>query len=85
LCSFVLLWVPLVVWIYKYSNFLLYSWCYPCFVCVWGGTYVTRYCGHFWPIVTLSSVFDQGKRKQRCPNLRGWQITPQSPVLTEEA
>jgi hypothetical protein len=26
---------------------------------LWGGTYVTRYCGHFWPIVQPQMI-DQG-------------------------
>jgi hypothetical protein len=25
----------------------------------WGGTYVTRYCGHFWPIVQPKMI-DEG-------------------------
>jgi hypothetical protein len=29
------------------------------FFCVWGGTYVTRYCGHFWPIVQPQMI-DEG-------------------------
>jgi hypothetical protein len=26
---------------------------------LWGGTYVTRYCGHFWPIVQ-PQIIDEG-------------------------
>jgi hypothetical protein len=26
---------------------------------LWGGTYVTRYCGHFWPIVQPQMI-DEG-------------------------
>jgi hypothetical protein len=29
------------------------------FYCLWGGTYVTRYCDHFWPIVQPQMI-DEG-------------------------
>jgi hypothetical protein len=29
------------------------------FFFLWGGTYVTRYCGHFWPIVQPQMI-DEG-------------------------
>jgi hypothetical protein len=33
--------------------------CYITVFFSWGGTYVTRYCGHFWPIVQPQMI-DEG-------------------------